>query len=197
MAVVAGLVLCSCNYKKAVDETLETDRYTLHIQDLKTWNTANDRDVKWISCVKPDTTVLTITIPELAMHLAAMTRGPQLDSVMFYVDMDKQSFLPSYVYTIVDHDTTQPKDYTPLLQALMDEGILRADTTFEPRQLLVIFDSARLAAHRIMDADSGVTSPGARGVATVKKLQHRRQARLPFRRPQHLLGVGVVLSLIL
>ena len=160
MAVVAGLVLCSCNYKKAVDETLETDRYTLHIQDLKTWNTANDRDVKWISCVKPDTTVLTITIPELAMHLAAMTRGPQLDSVMFYVDMDKQSFLPSYVYTIVDHDTSQPKDYTPLLQALMDEGILRADTTYEPRQLLVIFDSARLAAHRIMDADSGVTSPG-------------------------------------
>ena len=158
MAVVAGLVLGSCNYKKAVDETLETDRYTLHIQDLKTWNTANDRNEKWISCVKPDTTVLTITIPELAMHLAAMTRGPQLDSVMFYVDMDKQSFLPSYVYTIVDHDTSQPKDYTPLMQALMDRGILRADTVYEPRQLLVISDTARLNSYRKKEADLDFTN---------------------------------------
>ena len=157
---MAGLVLCSCNYRKPVDMMIGTERYTLYIQDLKTWNKANDRNVKWISITKPDTTVLSATIPELAMHLAAMTRGPQLDSVMFYVDMDKQNFLPSYVYTIVDRDTTQPKDYTQLMQALMDEGILRADTTYEPRQLLVIFDSARLAAHRIMDADSGVTSPG-------------------------------------
>ncbi len=184
MAVMAGLVLCSCNHRKVVDETIETDRYTLHIQDLKTWNIANDRNVKWISCIKPDTTVLSTTIPELAMHLAAMTRGPHLDSVMFYVNLDKQTFLPTYVYTIVDHDTSQPKDYSQLMQALMDEGILRADTTYEPRQLLVIFDSARLNAHLMMDADSGVTSPGFMAV------QMQQNYRLPVT-----LGPGVTMDL--
>lgn len=157
IAVVVGLMFCGCDYRKTVDETVETDRYTLHIQDVKSYCTATgNSEVK--QCFKVDTTVLSITIPELAMHLAAMTRGPYLDSVMFYVDMDKQNFLPSYVYTIVDRDTTQPKDYTPLMQALMDRGILRADTLYEPRQLLVISDTARLNNYRKMDADLDFTN---------------------------------------
>ena len=107
---------------------------------------------------QPDTTVFSATIPELALHLAAMTRGPYLDSVMFYVDMDKQTFLPNYVYTIVDRDTTQAKDYTPLMQALMERGILRADTVYEPRQLLVISDTVRLNNYRQMEADLDFTN---------------------------------------
>ena len=159
MAVMAGLVLCGCNNGKVVDETVATERYTLHIQDVKTY-TAETGNRIVSHYFTADTTVFSATIPELAMHLAAMTRGPHLDSVMFYVNPGKQNFLKHYVYTIADRDTTQPKDYTELMQALIERGILRTDTTYEPRQLLVIFDSARLAAHRIMDADSGVTSPG-------------------------------------
>ncbi len=157
IAVIAGLMLSGCNYKKAVDETIEADRYTLHIQDLKTYCAATgNSEVK--HRFKADTTVLSITIPELAMHLAAMTRGPYLDSVMFYVNQDKQTFLPNYVYTIVDHDTTQPKDYTPLMQAMMDRGILRADTVYEPRQLLVISDTARLNSCSKTEADLDFTN---------------------------------------
>lgn len=157
IAVMAGLVLSGCNHRKTVDETVETDRYTLHIQDLKTYCTATgNSEVK--HCINPDTTVLNTTIPELAMHLAAMTRGPYLDSVMFYVDINKQAFLLHYVYTIVDRDTTQPKDYTPLMQAMMDRGILRADTIYEPRQLLVISDTTRLNSYRKAEADLDFTN---------------------------------------
>lgn len=157
IAVMTGLVFCGCHYKKTVDETVEANRYTLHIQDLKTYyNATGNSEVK--HRFNPDTTVLNTTIPELAMHLAAMTRGPYLDSVMFYVNMDKQTFLPHYVYTIVDRDTTQPKDYTPLMQALKDRGILRADTVYEPRQLLVISDTARLNSYRKAEADLDFTN---------------------------------------
>lgn len=157
IVVIAGLVLSGCNHRKTVDETVETDRYTLHIQDFKTYCTVTgNSEVK--HCIKADTTVLSTTIPELAIHLAAMTRGPHLDSVMFYVDIKKQAFLPHYVYTIVDRDTTQPKDYTPLMQALMDRGILRADTVYEPRQLLVISDTARLNSYRKAEADLDFTN---------------------------------------
>ena len=36
---MAGLVFCGCHYKKTVDETVETDRYTLHIQDAMSYCT--------------------------------------------------------------------------------------------------------------------------------------------------------------
>lgn len=157
IAAVAGLVFCGCSHKKTVDETVETNRYTLHIQSPKAYTAATGNRIV-DQHFTADTSVLSTTIPELALHLAAVTRGPHIDSVMFYVNLDKQNFLPHYVYTIVDHDTTQPKDYTPLMQALIDRGILRADTTYEPRQLLVVFDTARLAAHRKMEADLDFTN---------------------------------------
>jgi len=157
IAAMAGLVLCGCNHRKTVDETVETERYTLHIQDYKSYK-ADHPNLIVSNYFTSDTTVLTITIPELAMHLAAMTRGPHLDSVMFYVDQEKQHFLPSYVYTIVDRDTTQPKDYTPLMQAMVDGGILKIDTTYEPRQLLVVFDTVRLDAYRKTVADLDFTN---------------------------------------
>ena len=150
-------MLCGCNHRKTVDETVETERYTLHIQDYKSYK-ADHPNLIVSNYFTSDTTVLTITIPELAMHLAAMTRGPHLDSVMFYVDQEKQHFLPSYVYTIVDRDTTQPKDYTPLMQAMVDGGILKIDTTYEPRQLLVVFDTVRLDAYRKTVADLDFTN---------------------------------------
>lgn len=157
IAAVAGLVLCGCSHKKTVDETVETNRYTLHIQSPKAYTAATGNRIV-DQHFTADTSVLSTTIPELALHLAAVTRGPHIDSVMFYVNLDKQNFLPHYVYTIVDRDTTQPKDYTPLMQAMVDRGILRIDTTYEPRQLLVIFDSARLNSYRKMEADLDFTN---------------------------------------
>ena len=183
MAVMAGLVLCGCNHRKVVDETVETERYTLHIQDVKTYEA--ETGSRFVShYFAADTSVLCTTIPELALHLAAVTRGPHLDSVMFYVNLEKQNILPNYVYTITDHDTTQPDDYTPLMQALVDGGILRIDTTYEPRQLLVIFDSARLNAHLMMEAKENFASPGFMAV------QMQQSYRLPVT-----LGPGVTMDL--
>lgn len=156
MAVMAGLVLCGCSHRKVVDETVECDRYTLHIQDLKSWNTAHDRDVKWISYFSPDTVILSNSMPEMALYLASMTQGPRLDSTtMWYIDVDKQRFLPCYVYTLVDHDdATCREDYTPLLQALIERGLLCADTTYEPMQLLELCDTARYNDFRRVYVDS-------------------------------------------
>lgn len=145
IALMAGVVFCGCNHRKAVDETVETDRYTMHIQDAGTfgkyrffWNSAND------------STVICNTVPEMALYLASMTQGPRIDSTtMWTINVPKQSFLMKYVFTILDHDTTQADNYTPLLQTLIDRGFLRADTTYEPMQLLEVYDSARLAAYRL------------------------------------------------
>lgn len=184
MAVMAGLVLCSCNHRKVVDETVETDRYTLHIQDAKTYKA--ETGSSFVShYFTADTSVLCTTIPELALHLGAVTRGPHIDSVMFYVNLPKQDFLPNYVYTITDHDTTQPDDYTPLMQAMVDGGILRIDTTYEPRQLLVIFDTARLAAHRNTEADSEVINTMSMAV----------QMQLNYHKPVTL-GPGVEMDMM-
>lgn len=180
---MAGLVLCSCNHRRVVDETVETDRYTLHIQSPKAYTAATGNKIV-SHYFKADTSVLSTTIPELAMHLGAVTRGPHIDSVMFYINLDKQNFLPHYVYTIIDHDTTQPDDYTPLMQALVDSGILRIDTSYEPRQLLVIFDTARLAEHRNTEANSEVINTMSMAV------QMQQNYRLPVT-----LGPGVTMDL--
>lgn len=183
LAIVAGLILGGCNHRKPVDETVRTDRYTLHIQSPKIYtdetgnHTVNQR-------FTADTSVLCTTIPELALHLAAVTRGPHIDSVMFYVNLDKQNFLPNYVYTIVDHDTTQPDDYTPLMQALVDNGILSIDTTYEPRQLLVIFDTSRFNALRKSETDSEVVNTMSMAV----------QMQLNYRKPVTL-GPGVEMDI--
>lgn len=145
IALVASLLAVGCNHKRIVDETVETDRYTLHIQDASTYTSATDNSI--ISYYfKADTCVFSNSVPQMAYFLVS---HHGLDSTtMYHINLDKQSFLPKYVYTIIDHDTTQPTDYMPLIQALIDRGILRTDTTHEPLQQLVVFDSARLEAHR-------------------------------------------------
>ena len=146
---VASLLTVGCYTKnRHVNEVVETDRYTMLIQGVDTWcDSTGDRLVSYF--YKPDTCVFENTIPEMAYFLVSH-RG--IDSTtMYYIDLDKQSFLPEYVYTIIDHDTTQPLDYMPLLQALIDRGILRTDTTYEPMRQLVVFDSARLEAHRMTE----------------------------------------------
>jgi len=80
---------------------------------------------------------------------------------MWYVDKDKQEILLKYAYTLVDHDTSRPDDYTPLLQAMIERNILRADTTYEPMKMLVIYDSARLESsipNDVKDVDPNVTN---------------------------------------
>lgn len=156
---MAGLVFCGCNHKKAINETVETDRYTMCIHDLGKFGKYR---FAWYSA--NDSTVMCNTMPEIALYLASMTQGPHIDSTtMWVIDINKQSFLMKYISTIVDRDTMQPDDYTPLLHALMDRGLLRADTTYEPMQLLVVYDSARLASYRleqVADDEEGVTSMG-------------------------------------
>jgi hypothetical protein len=82
-------------------------------------------------------------VPEIAAVLAIVSDTIINSTTMYWYDQEKQGFLPGYTYFIVDRDTTQPKDYTPLLHAMMEKGVLRADTTYEPMLVLEVFDTVR------------------------------------------------------
>ena len=148
IALAASLLMVGCyNKKRLVNETIETDRYTLQIQGIDAWR--DDTGKGSVNCYfqyNGDTTVLTTTVPWMASFL--VSHYPIASTTMYYVDRDKYVILPKYIFTLVDHDTTQPLDYVPLLQAMIDRGILRTDTTYELLQQLVVFDSARLESHR-------------------------------------------------
>ena len=151
IALAASLLMVGCyNKKRLVDETVETDRYTLQMQGIDAWRDATGKSsVNDYFYNSGDTTVVVNTVPRMAYFLVSHHRIES--TAMFYFDNVKQNFLPKYFFTLVDHDTTQPLDYAPLLQAMIDRGILCADTTYEPLQQLVVFDSARLEAYRKTD----------------------------------------------
>lgn len=154
IAIAVSLLAVGCNNKKTVDETVETDRYTLHIQDINSYCSASGNNIVsfYSTC---DTTVISNSVPQFAFYLASMTQGPRLDSTtMWYINHKKDAILPNYVYTIIDRDTTQRKDYTPLLHAMMEHGILRADTTYESMQLLELYDTTRYSIFRSKCADT-------------------------------------------
>lgn len=164
IALALSLLMVGCyNKKRLVDETIETDRYTLQIQGIDAWRAATGKsDVNCYFQTSADTTVLTTTVPWMASFL--VSHYPIASTTMYYVDRDKYVILPKYIFTLVDHDTTQPADYPPLLQAMIDRGILRTDTTYEPLQQLVVFDSARLESHRkteVQDDDTDVKNIAA------------------------------------
>lgn len=147
LALVACTTLCGCYFNRDVDETIETDRYTLHLVSHNMFDHYEfDED--------NDTLRYTSTVPGLARFLGMVISN---DTTMFVVDESKQDFLPSYSAYIADRNSSQPDDYTPLLRAMMDRGILRADTIYKPLQLLELYDSARYARHMSgVDIDSSV-----------------------------------------
>ena len=121
LVLVACTTLCGCYINRDVDETIETDRYTLH---LVSHNMFDHYEFDELA----DTLLYTSTVPGLARFLGMADRNP-----------------------------SQPDDYTPLLRAMMDRGILRADTVYKPLQLLILYDSARYARHMSgVDVDSSV-----------------------------------------
>jgi hypothetical protein len=141
------VTLCGCYFNRDIDETIETDRYTLH---LVSHNMFDHYEFDELA----DTLLYTSTVPGLARFLGMDISN---DTTMFVVDEAKQDFLPNYSAYIADRNPSQPDDYTPLLRAMMDRGILRADTVYKPLQLLELYDSARYA--RCMsgvDVDSSV-----------------------------------------
>ena len=175
MAVMVGLVLCSCNHRRVVDETVETDRYTLQMQGIDAWRDATgNSDVNRYFQKGGDTTVVTTTVPRMAYFLVSHHRIA--NTTMYYFDKNKQTFLPDYFFTLVEHDTIKPIDYTPLLQAMIDRGILRTDTTYEPLQQLVVFDSARLESHRKTEVQENDTD--VKNIAAII-VQLRAQYRMP------------------
>ena len=155
ITIIASLLLVGCyNKKRLVDETVETDRYTLQVQGIDAWrNATGQSQTNCYFYQSKDTTVVTNTVPQFAYYL--MSHHCISDTTMFYFDRVKQNFLPKYFFTLVDHDNTQPVDYMPLMQALIDHEILRTDTTHEPLRQLVVFDSARLESHRKTDIQEG------------------------------------------
>lgn len=132
-AVLGGLMATGCYFNRGIDETFETDRYTMR---MVSW----DMDVDSVNRYDD---VYGGTVPEIAAVLAIVSDTIINSTTMYWYDQEKQGFLPGYTYFIVDRDTTQPKDYTPLLHAMMEKGVLRADTTYEPMLVLEVFDTVR------------------------------------------------------
>lgn len=122
-----------CYFNRGIDETFETDRYTMR---MVSW----DMDVDSVNRYDD---VYGGTVPEIAAVLAIVSDTIINSTTMYWYDQEKQGFLPGYTYFIVDRDTTQPKDYTSLLRAMMEKGVLRADTTYEPMLVLEVFDTVR------------------------------------------------------
>lgn len=125
-----------CYFNRGIDETFETDRYTMR---MVSW----DMDVDSVNRYDD---VYGGTVPEIAAVLAIVSDTIINSTTMYWYDQEKQGFLPGYTYFIVDSDTTQPKDYTSLLHAMMEKGVLRADTTYEPMLVLEVFDTVRFDA---------------------------------------------------
>jgi hypothetical protein len=135
-AVFGGLMATGCYFNRGIDETFETDRYTMR---MVSW----DMDVDSVNRYDD---VYGGTVPEIAAVLAIVSDTIINSTTMYWYDQEKQGFLPGYTYFIVDRDTTQPKDYTSLLRAMMEKGVLRADTTYEPMLVLEVFDTVRFDA---------------------------------------------------
>lgn len=176
IAIALSLLMVGCyNKKRLVDETIETDRYTLQIQGIDAWRDATGKsNVNSYYSESGDTTVLTSTVPWMASFLVSHYRIA--NTTMYYVEKGKQNFMPNYFFTLVDHDTTQPADYPQLLQAMIDRGILRTDTTYEPLKQLVVFDSTRLETHRKMEVQDGDTD--VKNIAAII-VQLRANRRMP------------------
>ncbi len=147
-AVLGGLMATGCYFNRGVDETIETERYTMR---MVSWDMDVDGVIEHGLAVREyqnlDTMVMSGTVPMIALCLANNSISVN-ETTLYKYDNGKQDFLPSYTYLVVDRDTTTPKDYTPLLQAMMKKGILRADTTYEPMRILEVYDSARFVSKK-------------------------------------------------
>ena len=140
IALAACMTLTGCYFNRGVDETVETDRFTMR---MMSWDMVEEELVSYYD--ENDTMVHGGTVPEIAYLLADLSDSVN-SNTMYWFDKKKQGFLPGYTYLIVDRDTARPKDYTSLLHAMMKKGFLRADTTYEPMRLLEIFDRTRYEA---------------------------------------------------
>lgn len=138
--IMASVLFAGCYLNRDVDLDVNTDRYALNICSVANYRMKNP-DLDYVYYYESaDSSVFGSTIPQLALRMAIEAND---STTMYLIDQQKQTFLPSYVYTLVDHDTTQPDDYVPLLNALMAQGLLRADTTYKPMLLLEIYDPER------------------------------------------------------
>lgn len=177
--IMASVLFAGCYLNRDVDLDVNTDRYALNICSVANYRMKNP--VLGYYEVA-DTSVFGSTIPQLALRLAIEAND---STTMYMIDHEKQAFLPSYVCTLVDSDTTQPDDYVPLLNALMAQGLLRADTTYKPMLLLEIYDPARFrcdsSAFKFID-DEGDTLYNYE-VFTANSIVHelREQHHMPVR----------------
>ena len=159
MAVWVGLMATGCYFNRGVDETIETERYTMR---MVSWDMDVDGVIEHGHAVREyqnlDTMIMSGTVPMIALRLANNSISEN-EATLYKYDNGKQDFLPGYTYLVVDRDTTTPEDYTPLLHAMMKKGILRADTTYEPMRILEVYDSARFSSRkrRVQEEDAKTT----------------------------------------
>ena len=136
------MFLSGCYFNRDIDETIETERYSLRMVSDKVLRDTRDLDGDLPDSVREYWS----TVPEMAQTLATLSSVEDDDHWMYMVDNGKQSFLPQYSFFLSDRTPQQAEDYTPLLLAMMDKGILRADTSQVKMRLLEVFDTARFNA---------------------------------------------------
>ena len=151
--IVLAAAMAGCT-PKGVDIDIDDGRYTLNISSIPSFP-----DLP--SCngyMQRDSLVYCTTIPDLACTLTHFTRSgiDAFDTTMYYIDKVKQAFLPRYEIFISNREPERPHDFNPLLQLLIDRGLLVADTTYEPLRLLVVADTVRYHARLagLQDSDT-------------------------------------------
>ena len=184
IALAACMTLTGCYFNRGVDETVETERFTMR---MMSWDMVEGELVSYFD--QNDTIVHGGTVPEVAYLLAYLSDSIN-SNTMYWYDHKKQNFLPGYTYLIVDRDTAQPRDYTPLLHAMMKKGLLCADTTYEPMRLLEIFDRARFEApvdtiETFVINDDGDTNYGYE-INTINAISIVNRMRANYRMPVNL-----------
>lgn len=145
IALATGVAGCT---PKGVDIDIDDGRYTLNISSGE-----NILRRGFVYYLNQDSIEFYNTIPGMAFHLSAFLGGGDGDAyrqyhatTMFWVDKEKQEFLPTYHIMIRNREPEKAHDFTKLFQALVDRELLVADTTYEPLQLLVLADTARYRA---------------------------------------------------
>lgn len=137
IASLAALALAGCyRADKDVLMTLTTDGLEMTIQPKSRFEGVYSTD--------SDTIVLGNTVCEMAAYTLASHDSLTLN----YIDVDKQAWLPSYVFTVYRTDGRQGWDDLPDMAREMERrGLIRTDTVYRPLRLLTMVDTARWVAY--------------------------------------------------
>ena len=140
---LVALLFAGC-YNRDVHLDFETEHFTMTMQSEEHGLFDGWSSSYWHI---PADTMFNIYNPVARMAAEIMETFPHDSLNMYVYDVNKSYMMPNYRFIALRKDTIA-NDPSELVVAMMDKGLLRADTTYEPVQLLVIADSAVYHAYR-------------------------------------------------